>query len=261
MPNKSIGACKTCGKTKILARKDGDQCTSCLNNGLYPRKGKRPTRPKRPPPRGISTTPFQRGHFFRFTTTKITGGFAVSTNTALIRKYLQAKEINPTNWTVTARVDIPKGTVFRTENVYVGVRKEGTNLPAPSIWAILCGKSTKVKDAIIKVIPGKIEDDEQIWVMPFHEPPLEDTPEVLFVINTKAQSRSNAHMHEISVCEDAPQVRIRTTKFIKAGAEIFADYSKATHVYEDAPRLQCAKGASGKQEQVTIIRIKRARDD
>ena len=261
MPNKSVGLCKSCGTTKILARKDGDQCTSCLNNGLYPRKGKRPTRPKRPPPRGVSGTPFARAHFFRLITSKTTGGFVESENVVRIRKYLQAKEITPKNRTVVARENIPIGTVFHTENLYVGVRKYDKNFK-PSIWAIMAEKTKSLKDAIEKVIPGKIENDDCIWVMPYHEPPQEDTAEVLFVINTKPQSKANTHMQKVCLSKDgiAPQVRIKTTKKIKAGTEVFADYELAKHEDEVAPRLQCAKGASGKQDQVTIIRIKRGRD-
>ena len=261
MPNKSVGLCKSCGNTKILARKDGDQCTSCLNNGLYPRKGKRPTRPKRPPPRGVSGTPFARAHF-RLITSKTTGGFVESENVVRIRKYLQAKEITPKNRTVVARENIPIGTVFHTENLYVGVRKYDKNFK-PSIWAIMAEKTKSLKEAIEKVIPGKIENDDGIWVMPFHEPPKEDNPEVLFVINTKPQSQKNAHMQPIRLGKDciAPQVRVITTKQIKAGKEIFADYTRVKHEEEAAPHLQCARGASGRQDRVTKIKMKRARDD
>ena len=262
MPNKSTGACKTCGKTTILARKDGDQCTACYNNERFPPKKKGPTQPKRPPPRGVSTTPFAREHFFRVFTSNTTGGFATSENVLQIRKYLQAKEITPDNWTVVAREHIPTGTAFHTESLYVGVRKYDKKFK-PSIWAIMAQKTKILKNAIERVIPGKVEDDDSIWIMPYHEPPRDNTPEVLFVVNTKPKSRANAHMQQISVDKDgiAPQVTIKTTKNIKAGSEIFADYGRATHEYEDAPHLQCAKGATGRQEQVTKIKNKRARDD
>ena len=236
MPNKSIGLCKSCGKTKTLARKDGDQCISCLNNGLYLPKGKLPTKPKRPPPRGVTTTPFAREQFFRFFTSNTTGGFAISDNVTRIRKFLRAKEVTPDNWTVVARECIPKGTVFHTENLYVGVRKHEKKFK-PSIWAIMAQKTQVLKDAIESVIPGRIADDDCIWVMPYHEPPRENTAEVLFIVNTKPQSKANAHMQQISVGKDgiAPQVRVKTTKHIKAGNEIFADYARAKHEEEDAP--------------------------
>ena len=262
MPNKSTGPCKTCGNTKILARKEGDQCTACHNNERYPPKDKGPTQPKRPPARGVSTKPFARQHFFRFFTSKTTGGFVVSENVARIRKYLEVKEITPNNRTVVARENIPIGTVFHTESLYIGVRKFDKKFK-PSIWAIMAEKTKSLKEAIEKVIPGKIENDDCIWVMPFHEPPKEDNPEVLFVINTKPQSQKNAHMQPIRLGKDciAPQVRVITTKQIKAGKEIFADYTRVKHEEEAAPHLQCARGAAGRQDLVTKIKMKRTRDD
>ena len=262
MPNKSTGACKTCKNTKTLARKDGDQCTSCYNNERFPPKSKGPTQPKRPRPRGASTVPFARERFFRVFTSNTTGGFALSENAARIQKFLRADEVTTDNWTVVARECIPIGTVFHTENLYVGVRKYDKKFK-PSIWAIEANKTEKLKDAIESVIPGKIEDDDCIWIMPYHEPPRNNTPEVLFVVNTKSQSKANAHMQQISVGKDgiAPRVTIRATKNIKAGAEIFADYALATHEYEEAPHLQCAKGATGRQGKVTKIKNKRARED
>ena len=88
-------------------------------------------------------------------------------------------------------------------------------------------------------------------------------PEALFCINRKARSQANVHMQRVGLCSDGrvPRVTIRALKNIKAGTELFADYEDAQHEYETAPRLHCARGASGQQEKVTIVSKKRIRTD
>ena len=123
--------------------------------------------------------------------------------------------------------------------------------------------SKALKTAINKVIPGELQANERIWVGPYHEPPKENTPEALFCINRKSRSQANVHMQRVGLCSEGrvPRVSIRALKNITAGTELFAEYGDAHHEYEIAPRLHCARGASGRQTNVTTVSKKRPRTD
>ena len=261
MPNKTKGKCEKCGNTRVLARKNVSTCYACYNE-----KYRRSKKPKTPcvTPRGISSTPPKREQWFLEVTRKASGKghVIVSENAALIRQSLQVVTLSPTNKTVKALIDIPRGTIMHTENVHVGIHEARPNF-SPSIWAVMTDGAKALKNAIEKVIPGVLEANERIWVGPYNEPPKENTPEALFCINRKARSQANVHMQRVGLCSDGrvPRVTIRALKNIKAGTELFADYEDAQHEYETAPRLHCARGASGQQKKVTTVSKKRLRTD
>ena len=255
MPNKSVGKCDICEKMRVLARATGSTCISCYN--VKYRRSEKPKHP-RAAPRGITSTPPKREQWFREITRAANGKGHVteSENAERIRQSLQVVTISAQNKTVKAIANIPRNTIMHTENVHVGIHDAKPGF-APSIWAVLAD------GAIGKVIPGDLQADERIWVGPYNEPPSENTPEVLFCINRKPRSRANVHMQRVVLCPDGhiPRVSIRALKNIEAGTELFADYENAHHEYETAPRLHCNKGASGRQEKVTIVPKKRIRTD
>ena len=257
---KSKGKCQKCGKTQLLARKNGDKCISCHNDEHYPRRNKKSMHPCASP-RGISTKKMERGQWILTKTRTERGLFTESENAALIRRCLQVHNVSVTNRTVKAKIDIPKGTVWHTENVYIGVHEYVKNF-SPSIWSVMADTSKLLKNAVEKLIPGEIKETDCIWVMPYHEPPKQTTPEILFVINRKSHGKANVRMQSVGLCsEGLPQVRIKTMQLIKAGAELFADYGATKHTMEKAPRLHCIKGASGQQAQVTHVTKKRLRTE
>ena len=261
MPNKSEGKCDKCGHTRVLARKNGSTCYACYNE-----KYRRSEKLKHPcvTARGISSTPPKREQWFRVVTRQKSGkGHVIeSENAALIRQSLQVITVSPMNKTVKAISDIPRGTIMHTENVHVGIHDAKRNF-SPSIWAVMADDSKGLKAAIMKVIPEEFQENERIWVGPYHEPPKETTPEALFCINRKAPSQANVRMQRVGLCSEGrvPRVSIRALKSIKAGTELFAEYGDAHHEYEIAPRLHCARGASGRQTKVTTVSNKRPRTD
>ena len=262
MPNKSVGKCDKCEQTRVLARTTGSTCISCYNE-KYRRSEK--TKHPRVAPRGITSTPPKREQWFRETTRAANGkGYVTeSENAERIRQSLQVVTIFPQNKTVKAIINIPRDTIMHTENVHVGIHEAKKNF-APSIWTVMADGAKALKTAIEKVLPGgPLQADERIWVGPYHEPPKENTPEVLFCINRKTRSQANVHMQRVGLCSDGrvPRVSIRALKNIKAGTELFADYGEAHHEYETAPRLHCARGASGQQKKVTTVSKKRLRTD
>ena len=261
MPNKIEGKCDKCKETRVLARKNGSTCISCHNE-----KYRRSANPKHPcaTPRGITSAPPKREQWFRETTRpeKGKGHVVESENAARIRQSIQVVTISTQNKTVKAITNIPRDTIMHTENVHVGIHDAKSKF-SPSIWAVMADGSKTLKIAIQKVIPEEIQASERIWVGPYHEPPKENTPEALFCINRKSPSQANVHMQRVGLCSEGlvPRVSIRALKNIKAGTELFADYGEACHEYEAAPRLHCARGASGRQTKVTFVSKKRPRTD